>query len=267
MYFRPRQTASNSIGDPSIGCGNWRQRAKFAPGEVGGNAGPYCPLHEWVRHSREERRRQRSGAAGCSLRPRVGWGWRVAPAKITFLRWVGGWAGGRERPTAKISGRRVKRLANTTRCAVPADGLPIRGLGVGGRERERKNPQYFYLWKIEGGFFVPSLPSPGFCFLSQHALMTSRSAPSLCVSDVTKCSVGDNGILNSGRGRVGSACSCCWFGAEPGEGKGGHSCCFRAETGERRESCRGIPFGLLGGGTTLGWALFSSPPPYLSVSN
>ncbi|XP_037239750.1 ubiquitin-conjugating enzyme E2 E1 [Falco rusticolus] len=32
--------------------------------------------------------------------------------------------------------------------------------------------------------------------------MTSRSAPSLCVSDVTKCSVGDNGILNSGRGRL-----------------------------------------------------------------
>lgn len=62
-------------------------------------------------------------------------------------------------------------------------------------------------------------PSPGFCFLSQHALMTSRSAPSLCVSDVTKCSVGDNGILNSGRGRVGSGCSCCWFRAEPGEGR------------------------------------------------
>ncbi|XP_068863379.1 ubiquitin-conjugating enzyme E2 E1 isoform X2 [Aphelocoma coerulescens] len=49
--------------------------------------------------------------------------------------------------------------------------------------------------------------------------MTSRSAPSLCVSDVTKCSVGDNGILNSGRGRVGSGCSCCWFRAEPGEGR------------------------------------------------
>lgn len=62
-------------------------------------------------------------------------------------------------------------------------------------------------------------PSPGFCFLSQHALMTSRSAPSLCVSDVTKCSVGDNGILNSVRGRVGSGCSCCWFRAEPGEGR------------------------------------------------
>lgn len=68
-------------------------------------------------------------------------------------------------------------------------------------------------------FFVLSLPSPGFCFLSQHALMTSRSAPSLCVSDVTKCSVGDNGILNSGRGRVGSACSCCWFRAELGDGR------------------------------------------------
>lgn len=66
---------------------------------------------------------------------------------------------------------------------------------------------------------VLSLPSPEFCFLSQHALMTSRSAPSLCVSDVTKCSVGDNGILNSGRGRVGSGCSCCWFRAEPGEGR------------------------------------------------
>ncbi|XP_053797038.1 ubiquitin-conjugating enzyme E2 E1 isoform X4 [Vidua macroura] len=49
--------------------------------------------------------------------------------------------------------------------------------------------------------------------------MTSRSAPSLCVSDVTKCSVGDNGILNSGRRRVGSGCSCCWFRAEPGEGR------------------------------------------------
>ncbi|XP_064907621.1 ubiquitin-conjugating enzyme E2 E1 isoform X3 [Patagioenas fasciata] len=49
--------------------------------------------------------------------------------------------------------------------------------------------------------------------------MTSRSAPSLCVSDVTKCSVGDNGILNSVRGRVGSGCSCCWFRAEPGEGR------------------------------------------------
>ncbi|KAM4794421.1 ubiquitin-conjugating enzyme E2 E1 isoform 4-T4 [Cyanocitta cristata] len=49
--------------------------------------------------------------------------------------------------------------------------------------------------------------------------MTSRSAPSLCVSDVTKCSVGDNGILNSRRGRVGSGCSCCWFRAEPGEGR------------------------------------------------
>ncbi|KAL9869539.1 ubiquitin-conjugating enzyme E2 E1 isoform 3-T3 [Geothlypis trichas] len=49
--------------------------------------------------------------------------------------------------------------------------------------------------------------------------MTSRSAPSLCVSDVTKCSVGDNGILNSGRGRVGSGCFCCWFRAEPGEGR------------------------------------------------
>ncbi|KAM9303018.1 ubiquitin-conjugating enzyme E2 E1 isoform X1 [Calonectris borealis] len=49
--------------------------------------------------------------------------------------------------------------------------------------------------------------------------MTSRSTPSLCVSDVTKCSVGDNGILNSGRGRVGSGCSCCWFRAEPGEGR------------------------------------------------
>ncbi|KAM9023010.1 ubiquitin-conjugating enzyme E2 E1 isoform 1-T2 [Ara ararauna] len=47
--------------------------------------------------------------------------------------------------------------------------------------------------------------------------MTSRSAPSLCVSDVTKCSVGDNGILNSER--VGSGCSCCGFGAEPGEGR------------------------------------------------
>ncbi|XP_033923689.1 ubiquitin-conjugating enzyme E2 E1 isoform X1 [Melopsittacus undulatus] len=47
--------------------------------------------------------------------------------------------------------------------------------------------------------------------------MTSRSAPSLCVSDVTKCSVGDNGILNSGR--VGSGCSCCGFGAEPREGR------------------------------------------------
>ncbi|XP_061320915.1 ubiquitin-conjugating enzyme E2 E1 isoform X3 [Pezoporus flaviventris] len=51
----------------------------------------------------------------------------------------------------------------------------------------------------------------------EHALMTSRSAPSLCVSDVTKCSVGDNGILNSGR--VGSGCSCCGFGAEPREGR------------------------------------------------
>ncbi|XP_009636925.2 ubiquitin-conjugating enzyme E2 E1 [Egretta garzetta] len=51
--------------------------------------------------------------------------------------------------------------------------------------------------------------------------MTSRSTPSLCVSDVTKCSVGDNGILNSGRGRVGSGCSCCWFRAEPGEGREG----------------------------------------------
>ncbi|XP_074694834.1 ubiquitin-conjugating enzyme E2 E1 isoform X1 [Strix aluco] len=49
--------------------------------------------------------------------------------------------------------------------------------------------------------------------------MTSRSTPSLCVSDVTKCSVGDNGILNSRRGRVGSGCSCCWFRAEPGEGR------------------------------------------------
>ncbi|XP_071591600.1 ubiquitin-conjugating enzyme E2 E1 isoform X5 [Heliangelus exortis] len=50
--------------------------------------------------------------------------------------------------------------------------------------------------------------------------MTSRSsAPSLCVSDVTKCSVGDNGILNSVRGRVGSDCSFCWFRAEPGEGR------------------------------------------------
>ncbi|KAM6282142.1 ubiquitin-conjugating enzyme E2 E1 isoform 1-T1 [Porphyrio hochstetteri] len=49
--------------------------------------------------------------------------------------------------------------------------------------------------------------------------MTSRSAPSLCVSDVTKCSAGDNGILNSGRRRVGSGCSCCWFRAEPGEGR------------------------------------------------
>ncbi|KAM9388006.1 ubiquitin-conjugating enzyme E2 E1 isoform 1-T1 [Phaethornis superciliosus] len=50
--------------------------------------------------------------------------------------------------------------------------------------------------------------------------MTSRSsAPSLCVSDVTKCSVGDNGILNSVRGRVGSDCSCCWLRAEPGEGR------------------------------------------------
>ncbi|XP_054672680.1 ubiquitin-conjugating enzyme E2 E1 isoform X1 [Grus americana] len=49
--------------------------------------------------------------------------------------------------------------------------------------------------------------------------MTSRSAPSLCVSDVTKCSVGDNGILNSGRRRVGSGCSCCWFRAKPGEGR------------------------------------------------
>ncbi|XP_065522136.1 ubiquitin-conjugating enzyme E2 E1 isoform X1 [Lathamus discolor] len=47
--------------------------------------------------------------------------------------------------------------------------------------------------------------------------MTSRSAPSLCVSDVTKCSVGDNGILNSGR--VGSGCPCCGFGAEPGKGR------------------------------------------------
>ncbi|KAM6338653.1 LOW QUALITY PROTEIN: ubiquitin-conjugating enzyme E2 E1 [Podargus strigoides] len=45
--------------------------------------------------------------------------------------------------------------------------------------------------------------------------MTSRNAPSLCVSDVTECSVGDNGILNSGRGGVGSGCS--W--AEPGEGR------------------------------------------------
>ncbi|XP_057280935.1 ubiquitin-conjugating enzyme E2 E1 isoform X1 [Pezoporus wallicus] len=51
----------------------------------------------------------------------------------------------------------------------------------------------------------------------EHALMTSRSVPSLCVSDVTKCSVGDNGILNSGR--VGSGCSCCGFGAEPREGR------------------------------------------------
>ncbi|XP_064529126.1 ubiquitin-conjugating enzyme E2 E1 isoform X4 [Pseudopipra pipra] len=49
--------------------------------------------------------------------------------------------------------------------------------------------------------------------------MTSRSAPSLCVSDVTKCSVWDNGILNSGRGRVGSGCSCCWFRAESREGR------------------------------------------------
>lgn len=177
MYFRPRQTASNSIGDPSIGCGNWRQRAKFAPGEVGGNAGPYCPLHEWVRHSREERRRQRSGAAGCSLRPRVGWGWRVAPAKITFLRWVGGRAGGRERPTAKISGRRVKRLANTTRCAVPADGLPIRGLGVGGRERERKKKSPILLpLENRRGIFRAVAAKPRILF----------SLPA-CVDDITKC--------------------------------------------------------------------------------
>ncbi|XP_021243308.1 ubiquitin-conjugating enzyme E2 E1 isoform X2 [Numida meleagris] len=42
-------------------------------------------------------------------------------------------------------------------------------------------------------------------FGRQHALMTSRSAPSLCVNDVTECSVGDNGILNSGRRRAAAA--------------------------------------------------------------
>ncbi|XP_068063188.1 ubiquitin-conjugating enzyme E2 E1 isoform X5 [Anomalospiza imberbis] len=76
--------------------------------------------------------------------------------------------------------------------------------------------------------------------------MTSRSAPSLCVSDVTKCSVGDNGILNSGRGRVGSGCSCCWFRAEPGEGredtaaalglKQVRSCCCRRRDKAARET-------------------------------
>ncbi|XP_053797045.1 ubiquitin-conjugating enzyme E2 E1 isoform X5 [Vidua macroura] len=76
--------------------------------------------------------------------------------------------------------------------------------------------------------------------------MTSRSAPSLCVSDVTKCSVGDNGILNSGRRRVGSGCSCCWFRAEPGEGredtaaalglKQVRSCCCRRRDKAARET-------------------------------
>nr|XP_030120835.1 ubiquitin-conjugating enzyme E2 E1 isoform X2 [Taeniopygia guttata] len=76
--------------------------------------------------------------------------------------------------------------------------------------------------------------------------MTSRSAPSLCVSDVTKCSVGDNGILNSGRGRVGSGRSCCWFRAEPGEGredtaaalglKQVTSCCCRRRDKAARET-------------------------------
>ncbi|XP_027306862.2 ubiquitin-conjugating enzyme E2 E1 isoform X3 [Anas platyrhynchos] len=65
--------------------------------------------------------------------------------------------------------------------------------------------------------------------------MTSRSAPSLCVSDVSGRSVGDNGILNSGRGREGTAAAAAAAatgGAKPGrEGEtqlllwGWNSCC------------------------------------------
>ncbi|XP_071591596.1 ubiquitin-conjugating enzyme E2 E1 isoform X2 [Heliangelus exortis] len=66
--------------------------------------------------------------------------------------------------------------------------------------------------------------------------MTSRSsAPSLCVSDVTKCSVGDNGILNSVRGRVGSDCSFCWFRAEPGEGREDTAAALGLKQRERHE--------------------------------
>ncbi|XP_035174492.1 ubiquitin-conjugating enzyme E2 E1 isoform X2 [Oxyura jamaicensis] len=63
--------------------------------------------------------------------------------------------------------------------------------------------------------------------------MTSRSAPSLCVSDVSGRSVGDNGILNSGRGREGSGCCCCCCWGPSRGGKGRHSCCFGAGTGEK----------------------------------
>lgn len=113
LYFRPLEVPSNSIRDPTIGCGNWRHPAKFAPGEVGGNAGPYCPFTSGCDTSGKSCGSPPGrpvGKAGCSLRPRVGWGRRVAPAKpLFFVEWTV-----RERPTAKIS-RRVKPLTNTTR--------------------------------------------------------------------------------------------------------------------------------------------------------
>nr|XP_047932035.1 ubiquitin-conjugating enzyme E2 E1 isoform X7 [Anser cygnoides] len=60
--------------------------------------------------------------------------------------------------------------------------------------------------------------------------MTSRSAPSLCVSDVSGRSVGDNGILNSGRGREGSGCCCCW------EGRGDTAAALGLEQTEKETS-------------------------------
>ncbi|KAK2515081.1 hypothetical protein Q9233_014573 [Columba guinea] len=84
--------------------------------------------------------------------------------------------------------------------------------------------------------------------------MTSRSAPSLCVSDVTKCSVGDNGILNSVRGRVGSGCSCCWFRAEPGEGREDTAAASGLkQTGEKLLTAAGgtKQVGVCGGGVAM----------------
>lgn len=111
VYFRPLKTPSNSIGDPSIGCGNWRHRAKCAPGEVGGNAGPHCPFTSGSGTPRKSR--------GCppGLRPAPGPGVVGSSSQITFLRRVDWEQETDSRGFGEMnkSPRDYNTLANTTR--------------------------------------------------------------------------------------------------------------------------------------------------------
>lgn len=139
VYFRPLKTPSNSIGDPSIGCGNWRHRAKRAPGEVGGNAGPHCPSTSGSGTSRKSR--------GCppGLLPAPGPGAVGRSSQITFLRWVD-----REREMDSRGFGEISKspcdfntLANTTRL-FPQTGSPSGDWG------KKKIPNTFTFGKLKG---------------------------------------------------------------------------------------------------------------------